>query len=99
MKYSSFFDLDKCYLSNQLWPNFINKIGISKAKSAVRQALDLQKMQGNSSTCPLLIMETCGAALVNSQVVKTHIGLTYVEQGMLLIYSNKSNAIQLLRDN
>ena len=44
-------------------------------------------------------METCGTALVNSQIVKTHIGLRSVEQGMILIYSNKLNAIQLLRDN
>ena len=99
MKYSSFFDFDQCSISNELWPNFISKIGISKAKLAVHQALDLQKMQGNSFTLPVLILETCGAALVNSQVVKTHIGLSYIEKGMLFIYSKKLNSIQLLRDN
>ena len=99
MKNSSFLDFDKCLLSNELWPNFINKIGILKAKSAVRQALDLQVMQGTTFTLPVLILETCGTALVNSEVIKTHIGLTRVEQGMLLIYSNKLNSIQLLRDN
>ena len=99
MKKSSFSDFDKCLLSNDLWPDFITKIGIHKAKSAVRQALDLQRMQGTSFTLPVLIMETCGTALVNSQIVKTHIGLSYVEQGMILIYSNKLHAIQLLRDN
>ena len=72
---------------------------ILSLRSAVRQALDLQRMQGTSFTLPVLIMETCGTALVNSQIVKTHIGLSYVEQGMILIYSNKLNAIQLLRDN
>ena len=99
MKNSSFFDFDNCSLSNELWPNFINKIGISKAKLAVRQALDLQKMQGSSFTLPVLILETCGTALVNSEVIKTNIGLSYIEQGMLLIYSNKLKEIQLLRDN
>ena len=99
MKNTSFFDFDKCFLSNELWPNFINKIGIFKAKLAVRQALDLQRMQGTSSTLPVLILETCGTALVSSQVIKTHIGLRYFEEGMILIYSNKSNAIQLLREN
>ena len=99
MKNSSFFEFDKCILSNDLWPNFINKIGFFKAKLAVRQALDLQRMQGNSSTLPVLILDTCGTALVNSQVIKTHIGFSYVEQGMLLIYSHKFNAIQLLLDN
>ena len=98
MKNSSFFDFDKCLISNDLWPNFINQIGIFKATLAVRQALDLQRMQGNPFTLPILIIETCGTALVNSQVVKNHIGLTYIEQGMILIYSNKINAIQLLRD-
>ena len=99
MKNSSFFEFDKCILSNDLWPNFINKIGFFKAKLAVRQALDLQRMQGNSSTLPVLILDTCGTALVNSQVIKTHIGFSYVEQGMLLIYSHKFNSIQLLLGN
>ena len=99
MKNSSFCDFDKCLLSNHLWPDFIKKIGILIAKSAVRQALDLQRMQGNSSTLPVLIIETCGTALVNTQVIKTHLGLSFVDQGMILIYSNKFNSIQLLRDN
>ena len=99
MKSSSFLDLDNCFLSNDLWPNFINKIGIFKAKLAVRQALDLQIMQGNTSTLPVLIVETCGTALVESQVIKTFIGFSYVEKGMLLIYSKKLKAIQLLREN
>ena len=99
MKNSSFFDFEECFLSNELWPSFINKIGIFKAKLAVRQALDLQMMQGTSFTLPVLILETCGTALVNSKAIRTYIGLSCVEQGMLLIYSNKLNAIQLLRDN
>ena len=99
MKNSSFLDFDTCLLSNELWPDFINKIGIFKAKSAVRQARDLQIMQGTIATLPVLILETCGTALVNSNVIKTHIGLTYIDQGMLLIYSKKLNSIQLLRDN
>ena len=99
MKNSSFFDFDNCFLSNDLLPNFINKLGIFNVKLAVRQAHDLQRMQGTSSTLPIIIMETCGTALVNSQVVKDYIGLTYIEQGMILIYSIKLNSIQLLRDN
>tara|TARA_Y100001968_G_scaffold218218_1_gene200892 strand:+ start:44 stop:340 length:297 start_codon:yes stop_codon:yes gene_type:complete len=94
-----YLDLDKSILSNDLWPDFVNNIGTIKAKLAVSQALDLQRMQGNSETLPVLILETCGTALVNSQVVKTFIGLSYIECGMILIYSNKLNAIQLLREN
>ena len=98
MRSYSFFEFDKCIISNELWPVFINKIGIFKAKLAIRQALDLQRMQGNSSTLPVLIIETCGTALVNTQVIKTHLGLSFVDQGMILIYSKKLNSIQLLRD-
>ena len=93
------FNLDECSLSNDLWPNFISKIGFLKARLAIRQSLDLQRMQGSNSTLPVLILETCGTALVNSQAVKTYIGLSYLEPGMVLILSNKLNAIQLLRDN
>ena len=99
MKNTSLFNLDQCSLSNDLWPNFINKIGFINANLAVRQSLDLQRMQGSNSTLPVLILETCGTALVNSQAIKTYIGLSYLDQGMVLIFSSKLNAIQLLRDN
>ena len=99
MKNTSLFNLDQCSLSNDLWPNFINKIGFINAKLAVRQSLDLQRMQGSNSTLPVLIFETCGTALVDSHAVKTYIGLSYLEQRMVLIFSSKLNAIQLLRDN
>ena len=99
MKNTSPFNLDKCSLSNDLWPDFINKIGIFKANLAVRQSLDLQRMQGSTSTLPVLILETCSTALVNSQAVKAYIGLSYLDQGMVLIFSSKLQSIQLLRDN
>ena len=99
MKNSSPFKLDECFLSNELWPNFINKIGLIKANLAIRQALDLQRMQGSTSTLPVLIFETCGTALVNSHAVKAYIGLSYLDQGMVLIFSSKLQSIQLLRDN
>tara|TARA_B100000579_G_scaffold147206_1_gene119446 strand:+ start:187 stop:486 length:300 start_codon:yes stop_codon:yes gene_type:complete len=99
MKNTSPFNLDQCSLSNELWPDFINKFGFVKANLAVRQSLDLQRMQGSNSTLPVLIIETCGTALVDSQAVKTYIGLSSFEQGMVLIFSSKLNAIQLLIDN
>tara|TARA_B100000945_G_scaffold2847_1_gene2407 strand:- start:374 stop:673 length:300 start_codon:yes stop_codon:yes gene_type:complete len=99
MTNNSSFNLDQCSISNDLWPDFINKIGLIKANLAVRQSLDLQRMQGSTSTLPVLILETCGTALVNSQAIKTYIGLSYLDQGMVLIFSSKLNAIQLLRDN
>ncbi|WP_413682492.1 hypothetical protein [Prochlorococcus sp. MIT 1011] len=99
MSNSSLFNLDECSLSNDLWPDFINKIGFIKAKLAVRQSLDLQSMQGSNLTIPVLILETCGTALIKANSVKTYIGLSYLDQGMVLIFSSKIKAIQLLRDN
>ena len=86
MSNCSLFNLDECSLSNDLWPEFINKIGFIKANSAVRQSLDLQKMQGSTSTLPVLIFETCGTALVDSEAVKIFIGLSYLDQGMASPY-------------
>ena len=99
MKNSSFLNFDKCVLSNDLWTDFINRIGISKAKIAVQQALDLQIMQGTRFTLPVLILETCGTALVNSKAVKNYTGLSYLDQGMVLIFSSKLKAIKLLKDS
>ena len=99
MNNSSLFNLDECSLSNDLWPNFIKKIGFIKAKLAVRQSLDLQRMQGSSLTMPVLIFETCGTALVNAKAVRSYIGLSNLDQGMVLIFSRRLNAIQLLRNN
>ena len=99
MSNSSLFNLDECSLSNDLWPDFINKIGFIKAKLAVRQSLDLQRMQGSNLTIPVLILETCGTALINANAVKACIGLSFLDQGMVLIFSSKIKAIQLLRDN
>ena len=99
MKNISTLNLDKCSLSNDLWTDFINKIGFIKANLAVRQSLDLQRMQGTTSTLPVLILETCGSALIESQAVKTYVGISYLEHGMVLIFSSKSKAVQLLRNN
>ena len=99
MKNITPFDLNECSLSNELWPDFINKVGFIKANLAVRQSLDLQKMQGSDLTIPVLILETCGTALVNSKAVKNYIGLSYLDKGMILIFSTKIKTIQLLRNN
>tara|TARA_Y100001968_G_C18998530_1_gene544757 strand:+ start:129 stop:428 length:300 start_codon:yes stop_codon:yes gene_type:complete len=99
MNNSEPFNLDECSLSNDLWPYFINKIGFTKAQIAVRQSLDLQRMQGSNLTIPVLILETCGTALVNAKAVQTHIGFSCLDRGMVLILSSKIKAIQLLRNN
>ena len=99
MKSSTFIDFNECNLSNDLLPIFINNIGLSKAKLAIRQSLDLQIMQGTIYTLPLLILETCGLALVNIDLIKSFIGLSFEGQGIVLIYSNKLKSFQLLMEN
>ncbi len=91
--------LNNCNVSNDLWSTFINHIGLSKAKIAIRQSLDLQEMQGNSYTLPVLILETCGSALVRTEVLRSLTGLPSLGKGMVLIYSTKSSSVQLLKEN
>ena len=88
-----------CNLSNDLWSTFVNHIGLSKAKLAIRQCLDLQDMQGDKSTLPVLILETCGSALIRTETLRSLTGLPSFDKGIVLIYSNKSNLIQLLKEN
>ncbi len=92
-------DFNECTIANDLWSNFINDIGLSKAKLAISQSLDLQNMQGSIYTLPVLIMETCGSALVSTDALRSLTGLPSFGKGMVLIYSSKSNSIQLLREN
>jgi len=99
MNHSDFINFEKSTLSNDLWSDFINKIGLSKARLAVRQTLDLQNMQGNTTTLPVLILETCGSALVDSKSIQSYVGLSCEGNSMLLIYSTKQKTFQLLKDN
>ena len=99
MKHPLSIQLSNCNLSNDLWSTFITHIGLSKAKLAIRQSLDLQDMQGDISTLPVLILETCGSALVRTEALRSLTGLPSFGKGMVLIYSSKSNSVQLLREN
>ncbi len=99
MKKSIAHNFKNCIISNDLWSNFINHIGLSKAELAIRQSLDLQDMYGNTTTLPVLILETCGSALVNIEALRSLTGLPYFGKGMVLIYSSKFNSVQLLREN
>ena len=99
MKHPLSIQISNCNLSNDLWSTFINHMGLSKAKLAIRQSLDLQDMQGDISTLPVLILETCGSALVRTESLRSLTGLPSFGKGMVLIYSSKSNSVQLLREN
>ena len=61
-----FLDLSNCEPVNDLWAEFSETLGLEKASKAVRQAIDLQAMNGVEGTLPILFIETCGCLLYTS---------------------------------
>ena len=53
---------------NDLWPAFVERLGMERAQRAVIQALDLQRMRGHGSTLPVLVTETFGGWLCSGFV-------------------------------
>ena len=99
MTNSSSIDLSKCKLVNHLWPQFVERLGIAKAHIAIGQAFDLQRMQGEKGTLPVLLIETCGLALFSIDALHSQTGLVCHGQGMVLIISTKEKLIQLLKES
>ena len=83
---------------NNLWPSLVNRVGLEKSHKAVQQALDLQSMQGDNNTLPVLFFETCGLALTTFENLRLQIGLPIKEDRLVLLFSPKKRSIQLLRD-
>ena len=71
---------------------------MEKAKYAVAQALDLQRMHGFNGTVPVLLAETCGLALVKVDLLRSQIGLPCHGEGMVLILSTREKVVQLLQE-
>tara|TARA_B100001250_G_C19555322_1_gene680882 strand:+ start:227 stop:523 length:297 start_codon:yes stop_codon:yes gene_type:complete len=90
-------DFDVASVDNHLWSNFVDRIGLQKASLAIRQSLDLQYMQGNNLTIPMLIVETCGTALVNITNLRIQSGLLANSSSNIIIYSSRNNSYQLLK--
>ncbi len=83
--------------ANNLWPSLISRIGLDKAHKAIRQAKDLQLMNGSTSTMPILILETCGVALINIESLKFKTEYNLALKDMVLILSRKQQSLQLIR--
>ena len=96
MIYSSGFDFAECRPVNHLWPQLVEKLGIEKAQKAARQALDMQRMNGNLRTLPVLLFETCGLALASIDLIRKNTGFSCRGEDMVLILSTKDSLIQLL---
>ena len=95
---SYLFDFSECSLSNDLWPNLVDRITSEKACRAINQAIDLQNIYGNDFTLPLLIVETCGSAIVDTKLLKEQIGIALPGKGVVILYSSKNKLIQFLKD-
>ncbi len=82
---------------NDLWPRLIKKIGMDKAQLAIKQALDLQSMNGQAGVLAVLLYETCGLALISSESLRKHTGIVVHQPHMVLLVSVRDETIQLLK--
>ncbi len=98
MSTTSPFDFSCCNPVNYLWPRLVDKLGIDKAQRAVDQALDLQRMHGNTDTLPLLLSETCGLALVSIHILRLQTGFACHGGNMVLLLSTTEKSVQLLKE-
>ena len=89
-------DLSNCEPVNDLWAKFSETLGIEKACQAVRQAIDLQAMNGSEETLPILFIETCGVALTTFSTLREQTGILLFGSKKVLILSQKKKVFQVL---
>jgi hypothetical protein len=83
---------------NHLWPELVERLGLERSARAAQQALDLQAMRGTASTLPVLLVETCGVALLERLELRQASGLPLpLEPGLLVLLSRKRMELQLLQ--
>ncbi len=92
------FNLTSYKTDNFLWSKFVDNLGIIKAHEAIRQARDIQRMQGNSKTLPIILIETCGLALTSYDIINEHTGMNFHNNKVILILSKKQKLLQVLND-
>ena len=92
-------DLARFTPVNHLWPEMVERLGLERSQRAVQQALDLQAMHGTASTLPLLLVETCGLALVQIEQLRRQTGLTGAGDRLVLLLSQRNACLQLLRSS
>jgi hypothetical protein len=90
-------DLARFTPVNHLWPELVERLGLERSGRAVQQALDLQAMHGTAATLPLLLVETCGLALVQAEQLRLQTGLVGAGERLVLLLSQRQSTLQLLR--
>jgi hypothetical protein len=92
-------DLARFTPVNHLWPEMVERLGLERSQRAVQQALDLQAMHGTTSTLPLLLVETCGLALVQIEQLRRQTGLVGGGERLVLLLSQRNACLQLLQSS
>jgi hypothetical protein len=90
-------DLARFTPVNHLWPELVERLGLERSRLAVQQALDLQAMHGTAATLPLLLVDTCGLALVPREQLRLQTGLVGAGERLVLLLSQRSGCLQLLQ--
>lgn len=99
MMSESSLDLARFTPVNHLWPELVERLGLERSSRAVQQALDLQSMHGTRATLPLLLVETCGVALVQSEQLRRQTGLVGAGDRLVLLLSQRNGCLQLLQSS
>ena len=92
-------DLARFTPVNDLWPQLVERLGLERSSRAVQQALDLQAMRGHAGTLPVLLVETCGLALIQAEALRAQLGLAGVAEQQVLLVSQPSLRLQLLQSS
>ena len=92
-------DLARFTPVNDLWPQLVERLGFERSSRAVRQALDLQAMRGDATTLPVLLLETCGMALIQAEAPRGQLGLAGAAELQVLLVSQPSLRLQLLQSS
>ncbi len=90
-------DLQNFEYVEYLWPQLVQRLGIDKSYLGIRQALDMQEMQGSIMTLPVLFYETCGLALIDIDLVSQYLERIPMKTNAVLILSIKVKKLQIIR--
>tara|TARA_B100000965_G_C19113297_1_gene550009 strand:- start:40 stop:348 length:309 start_codon:yes stop_codon:yes gene_type:complete len=92
-------EFSKCESVNFLWSELIEKYGFERAKNIVSQAIDLQKMNGNTNlTMPIIFSGTGGLALIPIQSLKEKTLKSNSKKSQVLIFNLKKKSFQILNE-
>jgi hypothetical protein len=56
-------------------------------------------MRGDATTLPVLLLETCGLALIHADVLRAQLGLAGAAECQVLLVSQPSLRLQLLQSS